>query len=282
MNSPRKPHVQKNCRSRDIHPQSSDFGQKWQKWCLKKARYLKNGKCYWKSDLIFRICDKLPFLYVWSDFCLVFVFREKIWLENGQFSCIFWVFWGHFLANHCEDFDETWSEVRQNGYKAAAKDQRPRVLASLEIFGLKVGKNRPKSAKIYGWSKNFSKKIFLLKKFLNGPIRKVIMLKVKFEDLRIFFTTRPSWFLLKTVKMQFKDHYIWKSYENKIKGTAITTITATISFQFNFKYNSSHYLSSGVQGSSLVSTLKFLISIFINDQWSSMIIQYCYIGIITE
>ena len=168
-------------------------------------------------------------------------------------------FW-HFLANHFEDFDETWSEVRQNGYKAAAKDQRPRVLASLEIFGLKVGKNRPKSAKIYGWSKNFSKKIFLLKKFLNGPIRKVIMLKVKFEDLRnffyyqailarhleifsknfskkkiptkkflngpirkvimlkvkfedlrIFFTTRPSWFLSKTVKMQFKDHYIWKT-----------------------------------------------------------------------
>ena len=73
------------------------FGQKWQKWCLKKARYLKNGKCYWKSDLIFRICDKLHFLYVWSDFCLVFVFREKIWLENGQFSCIFWMIFGIFL-----------------------------------------------------------------------------------------------------------------------------------------------------------------------------------------
>ena len=30
------------------------------------------------------------------------------------------------------------------------------------------------------------------------------------------------------------------------------------------------------------STWKFLSSIFINDQWSSMIIQYCCIGIITE
>ena len=31
----------------------------------------------------------------------------------------------------------------------------------------------------------------MLKKFLNGPIRKVIMVKLKFEDLR-FFTTRPT------------------------------------------------------------------------------------------
>ena len=35
----RKLHVQKNC-SRDIHPQSSDFGQKWQKWCPKIELYL--------------------------------------------------------------------------------------------------------------------------------------------------------------------------------------------------------------------------------------------------
>ena len=34
--------------------------------------------------------------------------------------------------------------------------------------------------------------LFLLKKFLNGPIRKV-MSKVKFEDLQFFFITKPSW-----------------------------------------------------------------------------------------
>ena len=125
-------------------------------------------------------------------------------------SCIFWVFWGHFLANHFEYFDETWSEVRQNGYKAAAKNQRPRVLASLEIFGLKVGKNRPKSAKIYGWSKNFSKKIFLLKKFLNGPIRKVITLKVKFEDLRKKLVSESTcWDLVIFGRKSEKTFFVW-------------------------------------------------------------------------
>ena len=33
----------------------------------------------------------------------------------------------------------------------------------------------------------FFEKIFLAQKFLNGPIRKVIMLKVKFEDLQKIF-----------------------------------------------------------------------------------------------
>ena len=57
-------------RSWDIHPQSSDFDQKCQKWCLKNAPYLENEKSYRKSDLIFRIYDKFSFLYVSSDFCL--------------------------------------------------------------------------------------------------------------------------------------------------------------------------------------------------------------------
>ena len=42
-----------------------------------------------------------------------------------KFSSIFWVVFWHFLANHFKYFDETWSKVRQNGYKADATDQRP-------------------------------------------------------------------------------------------------------------------------------------------------------------
>ena len=57
---------------------------------------------------------------------------------------------GHFVDNWLKDFDETWSEVRQNGCEADAKDRRPKFSAILEIFRLKVGKNRPKSTKIYG------------------------------------------------------------------------------------------------------------------------------------
>ena len=103
---------------------------------------------------------KFPLLYVSSDFHVLVVFMEKNRPQNGQFLCTFWVVSGHFLANHFKYFDETRSEVRQNGYKADAKDQRPSYEAILEIFSLKVGKNRPKSVKIYGWFKNFSKKFF--------------------------------------------------------------------------------------------------------------------------
>ena len=63
----------------------------------------------------------------------------------------FWLFFlWHFLANDLKYFDETWSKVRQSGYKADEKDKRPSDQAILSIFSLKVGKNRPKSAKIYG------------------------------------------------------------------------------------------------------------------------------------
>ena len=77
------------------------------KWCLKIVLYLQNRKCYRKSDLIFGIYDKFSFPDVASDFCLLFVFREKNWPENGQFSCIFWMVFGHFFANYLAEFDET-------------------------------------------------------------------------------------------------------------------------------------------------------------------------------
>ena len=97
--APRENHMSKKSRSQDIHPQSSDFGQKWWKWCPMIVLYLENGKYYQESDLIFGIYDKFPFLYVSPDFHLHVVFMEKIWLENDQFSCIVGGFW-HFLTNH--------------------------------------------------------------------------------------------------------------------------------------------------------------------------------------
>ena len=42
-----------------------------------------------------------------------------------KISSIFWVVFWHCLANHLKYFDETWSQVRQNGYKAVARDYRP-------------------------------------------------------------------------------------------------------------------------------------------------------------
>ena len=38
---------------------------------------------------------------------------------------------------------------------------------------------------------NFSENFYLAQTILNGPIRKVVMLKVKFEDLRIFLLPGP-------------------------------------------------------------------------------------------
>ena len=87
---------------------------------------------------------------------------------------------GHFLANHFEDFDETWSEVRQNGYKSAAKDKRPSNWAILEIFSHKVGKNRPKLAKIYRWSKNFSKNVLSVELGWPGSKKKLKVFKFHF------------------------------------------------------------------------------------------------------
>ena len=120
------------------------FCQKQEKWCPKI--YLQNRKCYWKSDLIFGIYNKFSFSHVSSDFHLLVVFREKNWLENGQFSCIFWMVFGHLFAHYLTEFDETLSE--QNGYTVDAKDQGPKFSAILEIFRLKISRNRPKSAKI--------------------------------------------------------------------------------------------------------------------------------------
>ena len=68
------------------------------KWCLKIVLYLRNRKCYRKSDLIFGIYWKFSFRYVWWDFCLLVVFMAKNWPKNGLFSCIFKPFLNGFGA----------------------------------------------------------------------------------------------------------------------------------------------------------------------------------------
>ena len=50
---------------------------------------------------------------------------------------------GHFLGNHLKYFNETWSEVRQNGPEVVAKDCRS-ILSTIEaIFRVKDSQNRP-------------------------------------------------------------------------------------------------------------------------------------------
>ena len=86
----------------------------------------------------------------------------------------------------------------------------------------KIDQNRPKfmdDPKIF-------RKFFLAQTILNGPIRKVIMVKVNFEDLRIFFTIpgQPGSSLGKFFKFFFRKKFFpqkvskWsnsKSYHDK-------------------------------------------------------------------
>ena len=159
-NSPWKFQVQNKFGSRDIHPQSVDFGRKRAKWCPKIALYLENRKCYGKSDLIFGIYDKFPFTSVSFIFSLLLFFRVKIWRENGQILVPFWMVFWHFLDHYLKYFDETWSEVRQNGQEAVAKDCRSILSTIEEIFWVKDGQNRPKSTKLYEYP-NFGRKFFI-------------------------------------------------------------------------------------------------------------------------
>ena len=41
---------------------------------------------------------------------------------------------GQYLDNYLKDLDETWSEVRQNGYKSDAKDSMVKSKPILKIF----------------------------------------------------------------------------------------------------------------------------------------------------
>ena len=88
---------------------------------------------------------------------------------------------GHFLDNHLKYVDETWSEVRQNGREAVAKDCIS-ILSTIEvIFRVKDGRNRPN---LMNDPTFFSENEIFLIKFLIVPTQEVIILKVKIEDLQ--------------------------------------------------------------------------------------------------
>ena len=87
---------------------------------------------------------------------------------------------GHFLGCYLKYVDKTWSEVGPNGYQSDADDCRVIRSSVKEILGSKMAKinqNRPNLMN----DPNF---FFRKMNILNGTIHKVIMLKVKSEDIR--------------------------------------------------------------------------------------------------
>ena len=82
--------------------------------------------------------------------------------------------------------------------------------AILEIFCLKVAKISQKSTKFYGWSKKSSKNEIFLTKFLNGPIREVIMLKVVFDGFWFFLHDQVSqaWHLENLTQFAHIDKFL--------------------------------------------------------------------------
>ena len=54
----------------------------------------------------------------------------------------------------------------------------------------------------------------MVKKFRNGPIRKVVIIKMKFEDLRIFFTTRSTWLYTQKIFQNLFDFFLLKKFLN--------------------------------------------------------------------
>ena len=136
MSTLRKPHVKSFIRSGDIHPQSSDFGRKWPKWCPKNPLYLQNRKSYQKSDLIFRTCDKFSFRYISSDFYTLSILTVETWLWLDQFSCLFLMVLGTFSAT-------TWTILIKLGLKFD-KIETNQTQKTGRIFRLRSAKNKPK------------------------------------------------------------------------------------------------------------------------------------------
>ena len=112
---------------------------------VQRSLYISRTVYAMENLIWFGIYNKFPFTSVSSDFCLLIVFRVKIWPENGQFSVPFWMVFWHFLGNYLKHFDETWSEVRPSGPEVVPKDCMS-ILSTIEaIFRVKDGQNRPKS-----------------------------------------------------------------------------------------------------------------------------------------
>ena len=86
---------------------------------------------------------------------------------------------GYFLGKYLKDFYKTRSEHRENRYEADAKDRRWTLNEKFVKFYSKLAKIDQIGQILW----MIQKKIFFLSKFQNGPIRKVNMLKSKFDDI---------------------------------------------------------------------------------------------------
>ena len=152
--------------------------EKWPKWCPKITLYLEHRKCYGKSDLIFGIYEELSFTSVSSNFSLLVSSGWKFDPKTVNFECLFEWFLGIFSA-------ATWSMWMKLGQKSDQMDTNQiqgHTIIHRGDFRVKYGQNQPKSTKLNEWSNFFSRSRTILTKFLNGLIRKIIMLKVKFGD----------------------------------------------------------------------------------------------------
>ena len=87
------------------------------------------------------------------------------------------------------DLHETWSEVSEDCYKDDAKDRCQNLEPIWRYQASNSQKSTQNRPKFMDDPKNFRKNFFWLT-LPNGPIQKVIMLKVKFEDLRLHL---PLW-----------------------------------------------------------------------------------------
>ena len=91
--------------------------------------------------------------------------------------------------------NKIWHEDSLTVYKDAGENRTSISVLVLANFCVKNGQNRKNDLQNLFWmiQKILYWKIFL-KMVQNGPIRKVITIKVIFEDLLIFFTScRASW-----------------------------------------------------------------------------------------
>ena len=170
------------------------------KWCLKKAPYLENRKCYRKSDLIFRIYDKFSFLYVSSDFCLLVVFMVKKWLEDGQFSCTFLSGFRLLSRQRLDRF--AWNLVRSEIKWLQRRRKRPdvKILSQSGDIKPRIAKNRPKidqnlwmiqkifEKNFFGWnaSKWFNSKSYHVKSEIWRPSKNFPLLGHQSWRLRKF------------------------------------------------------------------------------------------------
>ena len=114
----------------------------------------------------------------------------KKWLEDGQFSCTFLSGFRLISRQRLDRF--AWNLVRSETGSIQRRRKSPdvKILSQSGDIKPRKAKNRPKIDQNLWMIQKIFGKIFLAQMLPNGPIRKVITLKVKFEDLRLHL---PLW-----------------------------------------------------------------------------------------